>query len=89
MSIVAYTTEACTGGCVLLCEMCVYVADFFTVRVQLFVPGHVPLSRLCTGPYIPVASRQIPNDAKVSCERVKYTCSFICRLYTQPHKCHL
>ena len=59
MSIVAYTstTEACTGGGVLLCEMCVYVADFFTVRVQPFVPGHVPLSRLCTGPYIPVASR--------------------------------
>ena len=39
------------------CARCVYVTAFFTVRVEPFVPGHVALSRLCAGPYIPVVSR--------------------------------
>ena len=66
MSIVAYSpqlkhvqnTSVATCGCVLLCEMC----DFFRVRVEPFVPGHVPLSRLCAGPYIPVASRNTDSQ---------------------------
>ena len=52
-----YTIQLLLHVVVCYCVRCVYVTDFFTVRVEPFVPGHVPLSRLCAGPYIPVASR--------------------------------
>ena len=49
-----YTIQLLLHVVVCYCVRCLYVTDFFTVRLE---PGHVPLSRLCAGPYIPVASR--------------------------------
>ena len=52
-----YTIQLLLHVVVCYCVRCVHVTDFFTIRVESFVPGHVSLSRLCAGPYIPVASR--------------------------------
>ena len=52
-----YTIQLLLHVVVCYCVRCLYVTDFYTVRVESFVPEHVPLSRLCAGPYIPVASR--------------------------------
>ena len=57
-----YTIQLLLHVVVCYCVRCVYVTDFFTVRVEPFVSGHVPLSRLCAGPYIPVASRNTDSQ---------------------------
>ena len=45
-----YTIQLLLHVVVCYCVRCVYVTNLFTVGVEPFVPGHVPLSRLCAGP---------------------------------------